>query len=813
MRLSLPWLAEFVELPAESDLVLGLSVGGFEDVLVEAPGPDLSELVVGEVLERAAHPNADRLSVCRVAVGAGEPLEIVCGAPNVAAGQKVAVAKVGTRLPDGRKLERAKLRGVVSNGMILSARELGISEEHEGILVLDPAARVGAPLPQALGGGLRVLELGITPNRGDSASVLGIAREVRAIFGGPLRMPETAPPEHGAPARRSIAVRMEAPDGCHHYVARLVLGVKNAASPEWLKQKLEASGLRSRGVVVDVTNLVLLELGQPLHGFDLRQLRGGEVKVRRARAGEKLATLDGETRELDPRDLVIADAERAIALAGVMGGRETEVSTATRDVLIESAHFAAAGVRRTARRHGIRSEASYRFERGVDPEGVVRAADRAARLLAELAGGEVAEGIVEARGEPAPRAPEIELDLTRANRLLGTRFSAEEAIALLARVGVEASEVKPKAILAPASEVRSCLLRCRTPSYRNDLRIAEDLAEELVRIHGVDKIPATLPFSTLAPVSPPRLWALADQTRDALAAAGLFECMSFPFVPEDDPDRLGLGPDDARRRTLRLLNPVKEEEGRLRSSLLPSLLRIARQNLDRQVDPIRIFEVSRVFLPREGAEPPAEPLQVAALLTASRQKRLWQPADPPPVFFQLKGVAERLLFQLGCMASLREGAAQPYLHPGAAAAILAGEQVIGSIGELHPDVAARFEIDVACALLEIDLDRAALAPRRQASFREVSRFPQVRRDLAVLVASEQRAEDLLAAIAKTAGSDLVSVELFDRYQGSGVPEGRVSLAFRLVFQRLDRTLTDAEVSSVVERVVRMLSHRFGGILR
>jgi phenylalanyl-tRNA synthetase beta chain len=800
MRLSLGWLAELIDLPPEAELIERLSVGGFEDVSVLATGPDFSALCVGQVLERAAHPNADRLSVCRVDVGAGEPLEIVCGAPNVAAGQKVAVAKVGTVLPDGRRLERAKLRGVVSNGMILSARELGISDEHEGILVLDPGARVGAPLSQALGGGEKVLELGITPNRGDAASVLGVAREVRALFGGRLRLPETAPPEPGAPARQAIAVQIEAPDGCSHYVARVVRGVKGGASPDWLVRKLEASGLRSRGVVVDVTNLVLLELGQPLHGFDLRQLRGGEVRVRRARAGEKLATLDGETRELDPKDLVIADAERAIALAGVMGGRETEVTAGTTDVLIESAHFAPAGVRRTARRHGIRSEASYRFERGVDPEGVRRAADRAARLLAELAGGEVAEGIVEARGEPAARAAEIELELARANRLLGTGFSAEQAISLLARVEVAARETGPGR------------LRCQAPSHRGDLRIPEDLAEELVRIHGVDQIATTLPLATLAPVSLPRLWSVADRARDALVAAGLYECMNFPFVPEDDPDRLGLGAEDPRRRMLRVVNPVKEEEGRLRASLLPSLLRVTRQNLERQVDPIRVFEVSRVFHPREP-EPPAEPLELAAVLTSPRLKRLWQPADLPPVFFQLKGITERLLFQLGCVASLREGAAQPYLHPGAAAAIVADGQVIGSIGELHPDVAARFEIEAPCALLELDLERAARAARRAVSFREVSRFPQVRRDLAVIVAREQRAEDLLAAISKTAGADLVSAELFDRYEGAGVPEGRVSLAFRLVFQRLDRTLTDAEVTGAVERVVRMLSHRFGGILR
>jgi phenylalanyl-tRNA synthetase beta chain len=801
MRLSLDWLAELVSLPPAAELTSGLCVGGFEDVVVETPGPDLSVFCVGLVRERAQHPNADRLSVCRVDVGDGEPLEIVCGAPNVAAGQKVAVARVGTQLPDGRKLERAKLRGVASHGMILSARELGLSDEHEGILVLAADATIGAPLTHVLGGGGRVLEVGLTPNRGDAASVLGMAREVRALFGGDLRLPECAAPERGAPARDAIQVKIEAPDACHHYAARIVRGVRSVESPDWLKRKLEASGVRSRGVVVDVTNLVLLELGQPLHAFDLRRVQGAQVRVRFATAGEKLATLDGEMRELDPRDLVIADAERAIALAGVMGGRETEVSADTRDVLIESAHFAPADVRRAARRHGIRSEASYRFERGVDPEGVVRAADRAARLLAELAGGEVASGIVEARGAASPRTGEIRLEIARANRLLGTAFTSAQSVALLARVDVAARESAPGVLV------------CRPPSHRGDLHIPEDLAEELVRVHGVGKVPATLPTGELRPVSLPPLWALGERAKDALAAAGLTECLSFPFVPEGDAERIGLAAEDPRARTLRVVNPVKEEEGRLRSTLVPSLLRLARQNLDRQVDPIRIFEQSRVFRPGDPAQPPAEPLWLAALLTAPRQRRLWDPPSPPPLLFELKGVAEKLLNELGCMASLRAGAVEPYHHPGAAAAIVADEQVIGSLGELHPDVAARFEIDVPCGLLELDLERALRAPKRPARFREVSRFPQVRRDLALLLSRDQRAEELLAAITKAAGADLLSVEIFDRYEGAGVPEGRVSLAFRLVFQRLDRTLTDAEVTGAVERVVRMLSHRFGGELR
>jgi phenylalanyl-tRNA synthetase beta chain len=392
MRVPLDWLAEFVELPGDQELVDRLNLGGFEDAEIEATGPDLSDVIVGQVASREQHPNADRLSLCRVELGSGEPVGIVCGAPNVAAGQKVAVARVGMRLPDGTKLKKTKIRGVVSNGMICSARELGLDDDHDGILVLDPSASLGASLSEVMGAGSRALEFGITPNRGDSASILGLAREVSALIGGAVRIPETAPEEKGAAASEAIAVSIDASEGCHHYVARVVRGVRVGPSPEWLNHRLEASGIRSINNVVDVTNLVLLEFGQPLHAFDLAEIRGARIGVRRAAAGEKLTCLDGETRELDPKDLVICDAERPVALAGVMGGSDTEVGDDTVDVLIESAHFHPTVVRLTARRHGLQTESSYRFERGVDRSGVVRAADRAARLIAEVAGGEVATG-------------------------------------------------------------------------------------------------------------------------------------------------------------------------------------------------------------------------------------------------------------------------------------------------------------------------------------------------------------------------------------------------------------------------------------
>jgi phenylalanyl-tRNA synthetase beta chain len=800
MRIPLEWLGEWIDLPPTETLVERLDLGGFEDTLVEDTGPDLSAVRVGHVLERAPHPNADRLSLCRVDLGEGEPLEIVCGAPNVAAGQKVAVAPVGTVLPDGTRLKKSKIRGVTSQGMICSTRELGLGDEHEGILVLDAGAPVGVPLPEVLPSGSRVLEVGITPNRGDTASVLGVAREVLAHFGGTLRIPETLPPESGPAARDAVRVTIEAPDGCHRYVARVVRGVEVGPSPGWLVGRLEASGIRSINCVVDVTNYVLLEFGQPLHAFDLATLRGAEIRVRRARPGEKLATLDRETRELDAEDLVIADAERAVALAGVMGGADTEVTATSRDVLIESAHFHPTSVRLSARRHGLRTEASYRFERGVDREGVRRAADRCARLLAEIAGGVVDEGAVEARGAPAPATAEVKLEVARANRLLGTGLGVAETAALLERVGVACREVEP-GVLAGA-----------IPSHRNDLQLPEDLIEEVARVHGYDRIPTTLPSGILEPVAVAPLRARMDQARDVLAGAGLLETVSFPFLAPAELAGLRLAGDDPRRATVRVLNPIKEEEPLLRSFLLPTLLRLGRQNLSRQAERVRIFEVSRVFRPRGGASLPEEPVEAAGLLADGGGSRLWE-GPPPPLFFQARGIAERLLNALGYAPTLRADGTPPYLHPGASAAITVGGRLVGAVGEIHPEVARSFEIEVSCAVFEVDLGVLDGLPRREIRFQEVSRFPHVRRDLAFLVDASQPAGEVLDAVRKAAGRDCISARIFDRYEGRGVPEGRVSLAFRLVFQRGDRTLTDGEVNPAVERVVRTIAQRFQGELR
>lgn len=799
MRVPLRWLSEWIDLPrSQVELVERLTLAGVEIESVEESGPDLSGVRVGRVVERRPHPNADRLSLCIVDVGEDAPLEVVCGAPNVDAEQKVAFAAPGATLPDGTRLKKTKIRGVVSHGMICSERELGLGKQHQGILVLDPAAQIGAPVSSVVCAGQTVLDVEITPNRGDWSSMLGMAREVRALFGGRLRIPECAPIEGQRSVDSDVRIEIEDEDGCYRYVARIVRGVTAGPSPEWLVEKLGAAGMRTVNVLVDITNLVLLELGQPLHAFDLSTLRGGLIRVRSAGEGEKLVTLDGQTRELEASDLVIADAERVIALAGVMGGAETEVRGSTTDVLIESAHFCPSRVRRTARRLGLHSEASFRFERGLDHAGVQRAADRCARLMAELAGGEVSEGIVEARGGAFEHCDEVALDPGHPNRLLGTALSAEEVTALLSRVDVRA-------------QLRSDgLLHCRIPSYRNDIAIAEDLIEEVARIYGYDQIPAELPTGRILPVPERPEAVVVDAALDSLQRSGLSETRSFPGMRPTDADALRLPADDERRSALRILNPILEDEPFLPTTLLPSLLRTARRNLARQVDRVRLFELASVFRPHEPGDLPEEREHAVAVLIRGERDSLWEPADPPPLFFEAKGIAEQLLRDLGRAVRFEARSTEPFLHPGASGRFTAGKMVLGHVGELHPEVAAAFEIGVSCAVLQIDLGLVLRLPERARRFSEVSPYPLAKRDIAVLLSRGQAVGEVVEAIHKSAGKHLVSVAVFDRYEGKGIPADKVSIAFRLVFQRPDRTLTDAEVTKMNDRVVQMLAHRYGG---
>ena len=802
MRVPMDWLAEWIDLPVSvEEFAEQLTMSGLEVEEIVKSGPDHSGVRVGLVLECEPHPDADRLSVCKVDVGEDEPLTIVCGAPNVAAGQKVPVLLPGSRLPDGKKLKKTKIRGVVSRGMICSERELELSEEHEGILVLDTDAAAGTPFAEVVLAGDVVLEVAILANRGDCTSMLGMAREVRAHYGGEIRSPDCAPPEGERPTSDDIRVEIEDTQGCFRYDARVVRDIAVAPSPEWAQRKLEALGLRPINNVVDATNLVMMEFGQPLHAFDLERVRGGEIKVRPAQDGESLETLDGATRKLESGDIVIADAEGALAIGGVMGGAGSEVCEATQHLLIESAHFHPSRIRRTAKRLGLHSDASYRFERGVDRKGLTRAVDRAARLIAEWGGGNVSAGVVTASGDAPPGAEHVALETARVNQLLGTDLSVAAMQEYLARLGIESE-----------AQDGGAQLQCRIPSHRNDLALRQDLIEEIARLHGFDKIPATSPAVRLRKRSRPASWKLSDRARDSLASEGLVEILTFPFMDASELDRILLEPDDPRRKTVTVLNPLVDSDSQLRPTLVPSLLRTAAANFNHQVELVNLFEVSRVFRHLKAGSLPQEVLRVTALITRAADPGLWD-REPAPLFFEAKGIGERLCARLGQRAAFRSGATEPFLHPGAAGSLVIGDRVLGVVGELHPAVAAAFDIPGPCAIVDLDLSVVADLPTREPQYRDVSRHPRVRRDLAVLLGRDQPAGEITEAIRKQGGAHLAAVEVFDRYEGKGVPEGKVSVAFRLVFQRADRTLTDAEVTKATDKVVQMLAHRFGGELR
>ena len=801
MLVPLDWLKEWISVPVGlPELAERFTMAGLEVDSIAHTGPDFSEVVVGEVVTCTSHPNADRLSVCEVDVGGLESISIVCGAPNVASGQKVAVAQPGVELPDGTRLKKSRIRGVASSGMICSARELGLSEEHEGILVLDPSAPVGESLAQVVPGGTDVLEIAILANRGDCTSMLGIAREVKAYLGGEIREPDVQVVEAGETAAAALRVQIDAPDQCHRYEARIVRGVRVGPSPDWLRDRLEAAGVRSVNYPVDAGNLAMLEFGQPVHVFDLDCIGSGQIRVRTAIAGETVETLDGAKHVLEPEDLVIADPDRVIAIAGVMGSLDSEVTEKTTDIVIESAHFDASAIRRTARRLGITSDAAYRFERGIDSAGLRRAADRVAFLLSHSEPGEVASGVVSADGAPFDRPEQVVFDPKAINRILGTSLSSKEQVDTLARLSLSAE----------ANDAEH--LVCQIPSYRNDLRIPEDIAEEVARIHGLDAIPAIEAASLPGSARRPANWGLAEQSRNSLAAQGFVEVLSFPFLNPQDLDALGLAADDERRRTVTILNPVVDQDSKLRSTLVPSLLHLARENFNRQAQSVSLFEVARVFVAKGGEQLPDERLRVSGLLSRAEESGLW-PAGDTPLFFQAKGVMERLLLALGVRVRFKTAESEPFLHPGASCWVEAGGKIVGALGELHPKVISEFGLPVSAAIVDLDLSALSALPQALQRYNEVSRHPQVRRDLAVVLDSAQPAGDVLEAIRKQAGSNLFDVAVFDRYEGRGVPDGRVSIAFRLVFQRNDRTLTDTEVSKACEKVVRMLAHRFSGELR
>ncbi len=803
MRLPLEWLGDYVD-PGlgPQELATALARSGTEVDEVETRGvPDENGNVgtfrVGRVLSVEPHPDADRLRVCSVDLGEGEPRQIVCGAPNVAAGQSVGVALPGARLPGGRPpLEAASLRGVQSNGMILSEAELELGEDTGGIMVLGDSVAPGTPLGDVVPISGATLKLELTSNRPDCAAIYGLAREVHAITGAPLAPVDDSDPD--AMGEGSVedyaGLRVEAPDLCPRYMARVFTDVVVGPSPDWLRRRLEASGMRSVSNVVDVTNYVMLLTGQPLHAFDLDRLSGPEIVVRRAGAGEPITTLDGHDRALEDWMLAICDAERPAVIAGIMGAEDVEVGPATTRVLLEAASFDGPTTLHASLALGLRSESSGRFEKGLPAELPPRAMRIASRMLVELCGARMVPGTLDV-AEPIPEIAPITLRAERQRRLLGADIDASESAQILRRLGFEVEEGEGAHEVTPPFERRA------------DVTREVDLIEEVVRVAGLDLVPAELPRLPADGRRTP-LQRLRVRLAERATGLGLSETISYRFVPEADSDLLELDGDDPRRQVVRIANPVSEEMAVMRRSLLPGLLRAVAVNQRHQRRAGGLFEIGKTYEPTASGLAD-EPEEIAAVLFGAPGAEGWRQSPAPADVFSATGLAMALA--RSCRVSLAVGGGgEPYLHPVRQAQLRAGQRTVGIAGEVHPSVLRSADVDGPVAFVSLSLAALLEAAEARPEFEDVVTVPVSTRDLAVVVPETVSSAELVEA--SRAVPLVRAAVIFDRYVGEQVPDGHVGLAIRLTLVDPGRTLTDEEIDAAVDRVVGALADR-GATLR
>lgn len=804
MKLSYRWLKALLPDGALDDLppeelarrltLQGMAVDGVERGLAGFEG-----VVLGKVVESGPHPNADKLSLCTVTAGGGEYRKVVCGAPNVEEGAIYGFATVGARLPGGREIGRAEIRGIESEGMLCSAPELGLDPlgSAEGIWRVPGAAEedLGKDLVEVLGLDDAILDVDVTSNRGDALSHLGMAREVGAIVGAAPALPAVEAGESGEPAGDRVSIEIEDAGGCPLYLARVIDGVAIGPAPGWMQVRLVALGMRPVNAVVDATNWVMLETGQPLHPFDLARIRGSRIVVRRAGDGETFETLDAKTRTLDPDMTMICDGEGPVAIGGVMGGLESEVSDATTAVLLEGAWFDPVRVARTARRLGLASEASTRFARGVDPAGVGRALDRAAAWIARLAGGRLAPGRATADAGPLPERPRIELRMERMGTLVGRPFEVAESRDALEALGFEVEE---------AGEAE---LSARVPSWRFDVEREADLVEEVARVVGYDTVPPLpLPAPPVSPAVRPEEAGLERVSR-AARACGFDEARTPSFVSDDV-----LGGATPVDNLVEIRNPISKAERFLRPFVFTTLGAAVAHNLARGASRVKLFEVGHAFT-LAGADAVDEARRLALAAAGERSPLHWsEPKTPAYDFFDLKGDVEEIVLRAAGARPVFEPGERPWLHPGRRAEVLGPDGArIGFCGELHPRIAEAWEIDARLYVAELDLapfERARGTP----AFAPFAREPAIERDLALVVPDDVAAAEVVGAVHEARLESLAEVEVFDRYRGTQLPEGRTSLGLRLTFQA-ERTLTDEEVDREVGRLVETLEKERGWTLR
>jgi phenylalanyl-tRNA synthetase beta chain len=799
MKVTYNWLKEYVDFDwsaedlAERITMLGVEVEGMEEI-----GGAFDGIVVGQVVTRDKHPNADKLTLCKVTDGKSE-LQIVCGATNFQSGDKVALANIGTSMPveEGEKpfvLKEGKIRGELSQGMMCSGRELKLNDDHEGILILPTAAQLGQPYAEHLGraGKDVVYDLEVTPNRPDLNGVIGLAREIAALTGNPLKHPEILLNASDEKTEDLVAVKINDPDLCPRYNARVIRGVKIGPSPDWLRARLESVGIRPISNVVDVTNFVMMETGQPLHAFDLHLLAKADGKptvvVRRATAGEKFITLDEVEHELTTDNLLIADPEKGIALAGVMGGMNTEINDTTQDVLLETAYFNPQNIRATSKATRLHTDASYRFERGADVGVTDWASQRAAQLIAETAGGSMAEGAVDAFPQQ-PEPVEITLRHARTAALLGITIEPLKAVGYLEGLGLETVSSDDNAATF------------RVPTWRVDLKREVDLIEEVCRVHGVDKIPATSPMGCRGENEFDTVHDAIDQTRHILAGLGLNEAQGQTLISDSAAQLV-------TTEAVALEYPLSSDMNVLRPSLMPGLLDSLRNNLTRQNHNVALFEIGRVFAPNQP-----ERRTVALLLTGKGQAAFWQGENASFDAMDLKGVVEELIETLGVFGVQYERRAAVTALFLESAELKMGKNVIGQMGQLLPPLGKQYEARDAVYLAELDLDILLQRRTTNKSFKSLPQFPASERDVAMIVSESVTHSDVLAAVRKAKPANLVATQLFDVFRGKNVPDGQKSLAYSFTYRNVEKTLTDKDVNSAHDPLVTVLKSTLGATIR
>ena len=809
MLASIAWLKRYVDIDVTpEELADRLTRVGLEVESVIHQGAGISGVLAGKVTAIERNPDSDHLWVCQMDYGSGEIVQIQTGAQNVKLGDMVPVATIGAELPNGMKLKKVKMANVYSYGMLCSANELGIDsklllpEQREGILILSPDTPIGADIKDVLGLNDTVLDIDLTANKQDCFCMTGIAREAAAVLGKTMRMPDTSVKEAaGGNVNDMMRNEIEIPELCSRFTNRVLKNIKIMPSPDWMQNELRACSVRPINNVVDVTNYVMMELGQPMHAYDYDTLKDHALIVRRAKPGEHLRTLDDQDRALTTDMITIADTEKAVGLGGVMGGLITEVTDKTTTVILEAAAFNGPSIRRTSKALGLRSEASMRFERGVDIANCHRALDRAAHLLEEMGACETVCGIADAY--PVPYKPAVVTVTPEAiNTRIGVEIPKEEMIEILTRLQFDVKEEKGALVIT-------------APTWRQDVTCDADISEEIARMHSYDKIESHNPELALRQGKEDPMEEVKSEAEDYLASAGLDEVMTYTFIHPSFMDKMMLRADDSRRNVIKLMNPISDEFGVMRTTMLPSLLNTAAYNLARQAESVKIFEVGRVYLPKSLplTEHPEERRIIGAVMSGRRNDLSWTSGKDSVDFYDMKGVVEGLLAKMQLTDYELIPNEQVYMHPGKSCAVRAGGKVIGYFGCLHPTAAANFDVPEETYVLELELAPLAESALRVPQYVHLAKFPGTSRDIAVVVPKEVTVKELEGVLRANAGELLKGIRVFDVYTGKQVAEGCKSVAFNLTFQAEDRTLTDGEIDPIIKNLVAKVAEAYEAQLR